>query len=166
MGISSLPIKLPGESVLAVGANSETNVEISLMLDVTGSMDGQKIDDLKDAAKDLVDIVVWNDQSQYTSKVALAPFSRASTSAATCKQVTTVQATRDSAATSSPASRASPSARDRSIHRRGARRQQYSAAPTCGDKGNAAKDNQDNYSTSGDCTSGGWDSPRSRRSCR
>jgi hypothetical protein len=47
------------------------------MLDVTGSMSGQRLTDLKAAAKDLVDIVVWDDQSKYTSKVALAPFAPA-----------------------------------------------------------------------------------------
>ena len=36
-----------------------------------------KIDALKPAAKDLVDIVIWNDQSQYTSRIALAPFAEA-----------------------------------------------------------------------------------------
>ncbi len=46
-----------------------------MMLDVTGSMAGQKLQDLKDAAKDLIDIVVWEDQSKFTSKVALVPFS-------------------------------------------------------------------------------------------
>ncbi len=65
------------EALLAVGGNSETNLEISMMLDVTGSMSGQKIEDLKDAAKDLIDIVVWSDQSEYTSKVALVPFANA-----------------------------------------------------------------------------------------
>jgi uncharacterized protein YegL len=47
------------------------------VLDVTGLMSGQKIADLKLAAKDLIDIVVWEDQSKYTSKVALVPFSEA-----------------------------------------------------------------------------------------
>ena len=58
------------------GGNSDdgTNLEISMMLDVTGSMSGDKIEDLIAAAKDLVDIVVWDDQSQYSSRVALAPF--------------------------------------------------------------------------------------------
>lgn len=60
---------------LAVGKNSGINLEISMMLDVTGSMQGDKIDDLKLAAKDLIDIVVWDDQSEYTSRVALVPFS-------------------------------------------------------------------------------------------
>ena len=53
-----------------------TNVETSLMLDVTGSMcqPCTKIDAVKSAAKDLIDIVVWADQSKYYSRVALAPF--------------------------------------------------------------------------------------------
>jgi Flp pilus assembly protein TadG len=62
---------------LKVGGNGQTNVEIAMMLDVTGSMAGQKLIDLKSAASDLVDIVVWDDQSQYTSRIGLAPFSQA-----------------------------------------------------------------------------------------
>jgi hypothetical protein len=59
---------------LDVGQNAGHSVEVSLMLDVTGSMSGSKIEDLKLAAKDFIDIVVWEDQSEYTSKVALVPF--------------------------------------------------------------------------------------------
>ena len=59
---------------LQVGANAGQSVEVSLMLDVTGSMAGSKINDLKAAAKDFIDIVVWQDQSEYTSKVAIVPF--------------------------------------------------------------------------------------------
>lgn len=62
------------QAMLEVGSNSGQNLEVSLMLDITGSMSGQKILDLIAAAKDLVDIVVWDDQSQYTSKLAIAPF--------------------------------------------------------------------------------------------
>ena len=58
----------------AGGQNNDMNIEVSMMLDVTGSMSGQKITDLKLAAKDLIDIVVWSDQSTVTSKVGLAPF--------------------------------------------------------------------------------------------
>lgn len=67
-------------SVGAGGNNSKgESLEISLMLDVTGSMCDPctKIDDLKAAAKDLVDIVIWDDQSAYTSKIALSPFAPA-----------------------------------------------------------------------------------------
>lgn len=60
---------------LAVGGNAKTNIEIGMMLDVSGSMSGTKLTDMKTAAKDLVDIIVWDDQSEFTSKVALAPFS-------------------------------------------------------------------------------------------
>lgn len=85
-GVDSLPlIKLAAadsdsefsEAVLKVGGNGETNLEVSLMLDVTGSMAGSKLQDMKEAAKDLIDIIVWEDQSQYTSRVALVPFSEA-----------------------------------------------------------------------------------------
>ena len=62
-------------SEIAVGGNAGVNIELSLMLDVTGSMSGDKIADLQDASRDLIDIVVWEDQSQYQSRVALVPFS-------------------------------------------------------------------------------------------
>lgn len=63
------------KAVIAVGGNSELNLEISMMLDVSGSMQGQKAVDMKAAASDLVNIIVWKDQSEYTSKVAIVPFS-------------------------------------------------------------------------------------------
>ncbi len=59
------------------GANSSTAVETALMLDVTGSMAGTKITDLKAAAKDLIDIVVWDNQGDIKSRVAIAPFAEA-----------------------------------------------------------------------------------------
>ncbi len=75
LGITELPVDIKATAKLAAGANSGSNVEISMMLDITGSMKGTKIADLKAAAKDLVDIVVWSDQSTFTSRVAIAPFS-------------------------------------------------------------------------------------------
>ena len=80
LGIEHLPVMQLGsvkqaESTIAVGGNSGSNIEVAMMLDTTGSMSGQKLTDMKIAAKDLIDIVVWADQSQYTSKVSLAPFS-------------------------------------------------------------------------------------------
>ena len=67
-------------SAACIGSNAGgTNIEVSLMLDVTGSMCDPctKITAAKSAAKDLIDIVVWDDQSTYTSRVALAPFADA-----------------------------------------------------------------------------------------
>ena len=80
-GINELPLlKNTGaehsKSVLAVGGNAELNLEIAMMLDVSGSMgSGSKLQDMKEAASDLVDIVVWQDQSKFTSKVSVIPFS-------------------------------------------------------------------------------------------
>ncbi len=76
IGIGTLPVKLTAKAVLAADANAGSHVEVSLMLDTTGSMSGSKMTDLKAAARDLVDIVVWDDQSNFTSRIALAPFSR------------------------------------------------------------------------------------------
>jgi len=65
------------KALLAVGSNAEFNLEVSMMLDVRGSMSGDKLVAMKEAAKDLVDIVVWEDGGAYTSRVALVPFSKA-----------------------------------------------------------------------------------------
>ena len=75
MGIKTLPVNISTKAVLAAGGNGGSHIEISMMLDTTGSMGGSKMEDLKAAAKDLVEIVVWQDQSKYSSRVALAPFS-------------------------------------------------------------------------------------------
>jgi Flp pilus assembly protein TadG len=77
LGISELPLTVGGKVLLPGGANAVMSVEVSMMLDVTGSMSGQKIEDLKLAAKDLIDVIIWEDQSKFTSKVALVPFSEA-----------------------------------------------------------------------------------------
>lgn len=61
------------------------DIEVALMLDVTESMcdadaspcsGGTKMDALKDAAKDLINYVVRDNQSQATSRVALVPFAK------------------------------------------------------------------------------------------
>ncbi len=53
------------------------DLEVSLILDATGSMAGQRIADLRTAAIDFVDIVVQDDQDPFYSKVALVPYSMA-----------------------------------------------------------------------------------------
>ncbi|MBX3479289.1 MAG: pilus assembly protein TadG [Caulobacter sp.] len=65
---------------MTVGAKTEVmrssaNLEVSLVLDVTGSMGGSRIWDLKVAAKDLVDLVVQDVQTPYYSKLAVVPYS-------------------------------------------------------------------------------------------
>lgn len=51
------------------------NVEVALVLDITGSMAGQRIIDLKDAANELIDIVVHDTQTPFYSKLGLVPYS-------------------------------------------------------------------------------------------
>jgi len=63
------------QAQLATGGNGGQNIEVAMMLDITGSMAGQKLTDLKASATDLINIVVWDDQSKFTSKVAIVPFS-------------------------------------------------------------------------------------------
>lgn len=67
----------------SIGGQGGSNIEISLMLDVTGSMcdagtapctAGAKITGLKEAAKRLVDMVIPTTQTEYYAKMALVPF--------------------------------------------------------------------------------------------
>lgn len=62
-------------ATMSQGHTSRSKLEVSVMLDVTGSMSGSKISDLKAAAKDLVDILVRDGDDK--TRVALAPFSDA-----------------------------------------------------------------------------------------
>lgn len=78
--MSTSLMRVLGLNNMEVGGNTEVklssvNLEVSLVLDITGSMDGQPIVDLRDAAKDLVDIIVKDSQSPHYSKVALIPYS-------------------------------------------------------------------------------------------
>src|SRR5690606_17101738 len=68
------------DDYMPVGGHSEVdrssrNIEVALVLDVTGSMAGQRIIDLKKAARELVDIIVQPIQTPYYSKLALVPYS-------------------------------------------------------------------------------------------
>lgn len=68
------------DDYLPVGAHSEVdrsskNIEVGLVLDITGSMSGSKIRDLQSAARDLVDIVVQDVQSPYYTRMAVIPYS-------------------------------------------------------------------------------------------
>lgn len=65
---------------ISINARSEvlrasTNLEVALVLDVTGSMRGTKLSDMKTAAKSLIDLVIQDAQTPYYSKAALVPFS-------------------------------------------------------------------------------------------
>mgnify|MGYP000648694280 CR=1 FL=1 len=75
-------MRVLGKDFTNVSATSEAtlssrDVEVSLVLDVTGSMSGSRISDLRTAANELVDIVVQDLQEPFYSKVALIPYSNA-----------------------------------------------------------------------------------------
>jgi Flp pilus assembly protein TadG len=81
-GLSEIEVSRETEALFGVVVPSG-DLEVSMMLDVTGSMcdngegpcsGGVKMQALKDAAKLLVEKVVWEDQRTYTSKVAVVPF--------------------------------------------------------------------------------------------
>jgi hypothetical protein len=83
LGMPALPVEVKVNAALANGGSGGTDYEVSIMLDLTGSMcdDGQgpcstgsKLSALKTAASDLVNIMVWDDQSKYKSRVAVVPF--------------------------------------------------------------------------------------------
>lgn len=65
---------------IPVGSKTEVNrsaknLEVAMVLDVTGSMDGNDIASLKTASIDLVDTIVKDQQSPYTSRISLVPYS-------------------------------------------------------------------------------------------
>ncbi len=70
-GTNYLDLTLNAEAVFDV-----KDVEVSMMLDVSGSMAGSKIEDLKLAAADLIEILLPADVP-HSNKVAIAPFSTA-----------------------------------------------------------------------------------------
>ena len=155
VGIPYLSASLTTEAVIAAGGNAGSNLEVSLMLDTTGSMSGQKIEDLKLAAKDLIDIAVWADQSQYTSKIALAPFSSRVNVGAYIDKISDVQTKRTFSGTeltgiTCVTERTGPEAFTDA---------QPVGANTLsayrGDQGIAARENQSNYNGDGSCTNSG-----------
>lgn len=74
LGVNEVNVKVTSEVTRVIG----TNIELALVLDISGSMNSlNKINDLKTAAKSLIDTVVYDDQSEYYSKIAIVPYSMA-----------------------------------------------------------------------------------------
>lgn len=68
--IDTLPLRLSSKAQIG---NPESSVEVSLILDMTGSMAGRKLEALKEAATDLVTIVLGRERGD--ARVALVPYS-------------------------------------------------------------------------------------------
>ena len=71
IGIEQIEVAAETEVTKVLG----NNIELALVLDVSGSMNNfSKINDLRNAAKSLVETVVYDDQSEYYSKIAIVPY--------------------------------------------------------------------------------------------
>ena len=75
MGIAGSPTVVTGAKSEAVFSND--SVEVAMMLDVTGSMGGQKIQDLKAAASEAVDILLPTTNASGKTRISLVPYSSA-----------------------------------------------------------------------------------------
>ncbi len=69
-GIDSIPVP-----VAATAVYQSQDIELALQLDVTGSMRGSRLADLKIAVKDLLDIMLPDEGTTNKVRVGLAPFS-------------------------------------------------------------------------------------------
>ncbi|HYE46249.1 MAG TPA: ubiquitin-activating E1 FCCH domain-containing protein [Caulobacter sp.] len=80
MSVAPVVANLWLQGNMSIGAHSEVlrsavNLEVALVLDITYSMVGTPLADLKTAAGELVDLVISDVQTPYYSKVALVPYS-------------------------------------------------------------------------------------------
>ena len=73
--VSLVGINEISASLLSEVKRGGANIEVAVALDTTGSMSGSKIADLREATKELIDLVVQNQQSPFYSKIALVPYS-------------------------------------------------------------------------------------------
>jgi Flp pilus assembly protein TadG len=72
--------KIMGKDYIDVSVRSDAieggaDIEVAMILDITGSMSGSRITALKEAATDLVNTVVAEQQTPYYSKASLVPYS-------------------------------------------------------------------------------------------
>lgn len=80
MSVTPVVANLWLQGNMSIGAHSEVvrsavNLEVALVLDITYSMVGTPLSDLKAAAVQLVDLVVKDTQTPYYTKMALVPYS-------------------------------------------------------------------------------------------
>jgi Flp pilus assembly pilin Flp len=80
--VRTLFVSLVGVTQLSAAFSAEAvrgavDIEVAVALDVTGSMAGQRIIDLRSALNDLIDAVVQDTQTPNYSKMALIPYSQA-----------------------------------------------------------------------------------------
>lgn len=79
--VPTIVMKIFGFDSIPISATSEVktasqHVEVSLVLDTTGSMEGSKLDALKTASKQLVDTAFQLDNAQDYVKIGIVPFAQ------------------------------------------------------------------------------------------
>ena len=86
LGVAADLLNQPTNMLASLAMTTDTEItraatgdtEVALVLDTTNSMNSEgRIDDLKAAANEFVDVLVRNDQSQFYSKVAIVPYGMA-----------------------------------------------------------------------------------------
>jgi Flp pilus assembly protein TadG len=80
ISVNTTLAKIMGHQYVDVTVRSDAleggaDIEVAMILDITGSMSGTRITALKEAATDLVNIVVKDEQDPYYSKVSMVPYS-------------------------------------------------------------------------------------------
>lgn len=75
--VSLVGVKELGGVFSAEAARGSLDLEVSIALDITGSMGGKAIADLRSSVADLVDAIVKDEQTPHYSKVALVPYAQA-----------------------------------------------------------------------------------------
>lgn len=73
--VALLGVHQLGAAINSEAARGNTDIEIAVALDVTGSMAGQRVADLKVAANELVDIIMADVEPGSRSRIALVPYS-------------------------------------------------------------------------------------------
>jgi Flp pilus assembly protein TadG len=69
MGHKKMDIPVAAKAVF-----DQTDIELGMALDITGSMKGRKLNDLKDAANDLLDILMPDGGTSHTIRIGIAPY--------------------------------------------------------------------------------------------
>ena len=76
LGTDQMEITLSSTAGTGIGMSSK-DLEVAMMLDITGSMSGHKIADLKTAAKDLIQSLLPNEDAAEHARISVVPFSEA-----------------------------------------------------------------------------------------
>lgn len=80
ISVNTTLAKIMGKDEVDITVRSDAveggaDIEVAMVLDITGSMTGNRITALRAAANDLVDIVVKDEQEPYYTKVSMVPYS-------------------------------------------------------------------------------------------